>query len=106
MLFYSKLAVIELCGWIELTMDEMVLSCAKKHLANPTNLAFVEKEVIRRNYRFHYDEFREMLMKVVGLVRVEELESRLDTAKFQRLKSTLGILEKTRNGEAHTFIDD
>jgi len=26
---YSKLALIELCGWIEETMDDIVLRCAK-----------------------------------------------------------------------------
>ena len=30
-LFYSKLAVLELCGWIEESMDDVILRCARRH---------------------------------------------------------------------------
>ena len=40
-LFYSKLAILELCGWIEESMDDIVLRCACRHLTDrggPRNL--------------------------------------------------------------------
>ena len=45
-----------------------------------------------------------MLMGIVGLVKVEELEGMLDPAKFNGMKSSLGILREKRNSEAHTYI--
>lgn len=33
-LSFSKLAVLELCGWIEVSIDDIVINCANKHLKN------------------------------------------------------------------------
>ncbi len=105
-LYYSKLALIELCGWIEVTMDSIVLDCAKKHLRNADNINYVEKRVIRRTYSFLYeDHFRPMLMRVIGLVKVEELEGMLDPTKFEVMKSSLGTLKTQRDSAAHRYID-
>ena len=32
-LFYSKLAIIELCGWIEESMDDIVLRCSNPKIS-------------------------------------------------------------------------
>ena len=104
-LYFSKLALIELCGWIEETMDNIARDCARRHSTAEANLAQVAEEVIGRTYGFHYgDHFRNMLMGIVGLVKIEELEGMLDPAKFNGMKSSLGILREKRNSEAHTYI--
>jgi len=103
--YYSKVALIELCGWIETTMDDIVLYCAKKHMTETKNIGFVEKEIIRKTYSFTYDShFRRMLMRVVGLIKVEELERKVDQIKFDLMKSSLETLRGQRNKEAHTYI--
>lgn len=104
-LYYSKLALIELCGWVEVTMDEIVRDCARKHLTGSQNLLYVENTIIRGTHSFGYaQDFRTMLMRVIGLVKVEQLEGMLDPTKFQLMKSSLGILRKQRNREAHNYI--
>ena len=104
-LYYSKLALLELCGWIELTMDQIVRDCARKRLTNAANLKRVEESVIERTHNFAYAaNFRPMLIQVVGLVNVEELERRYYPAKFDLMESSLGTLRQQRNQEAHTYI--
>ena len=94
-LYYSKLALIELCGWIEVTMDQMMLECARNCLSRSSDVTYM-KQVIDRNYGFTYNgHFREMLIRIVGLVNVERLESRLDPVKFELLKSSLLWINKT-----------
>ena len=52
-LYYSKLALLELCGWIEVTMDGIVLDCAQKHLTRHSNLNYVQDSIIHRTFGLH-----------------------------------------------------
>ena len=104
-LYYSKLSLIELCGWIEVAMDSIIMDYARKHLKDAKNLKHVEDRIIQRTYSFTYnDHFRDMLIQVVGLPRVEQLESTLDPVKFELLKSSLGTLKAERDRAAHTHL--
>jgi hypothetical protein len=104
-LFYSKLAILELCGWIEGSMDDIVLTCANRHLKHPSNLRRVEREIVGKTYGFEYEKhFRNMLFQLVGTINVEKIERKFDPAKFQVLKSQLGVLKSIRDEEAHTHL--
>lgn len=104
-LFYSKLAVLELCGWIEESMDDIVRKCGNRCLRNPATRKFLEEDVIEPNFGFGYStHFSKMLRQVLGLVNLERLERRLDPVKFARLRSTLGLLKVRRDAEAHTHL--
>jgi hypothetical protein len=99
---YSKLALIELCGWIEETMDDIVLRCAKRCLKSPANKKFIDKTVHNTN-SFEYEAFRKMLMMVIGLATLEKIEEKLEkTGKISALKGDLGNLKTSRNRAAHT----
>lgn len=101
----AKLAIIELCGWIEESMDALVLRCAKRHLKVPSNLTHCMEKVIGRTYGFDYNQhFRQMLVQLIGLVSVERIEKQVDQAKHVTLKSTLGSLKDVRDSVAHTHI--
>ena len=104
-LYFSKLSLLELCGWIEGTMDRIVTNCARKRLSHQSNLAYVQR-IVRRTSGFSYDHFREMLIGIIGLVKVEELENLLDPVKFELLKSSLGTLSAQRNSAAHTHLEN
>lgn len=105
LLFYSKLAILELCGWIEESMDDIVLRCAMRHLKINSNKEFVRKKIVKRNYGFDYDDhFRRMLCQLIGIINVERLEKNVDQAKKARLKAVLSTLKIARNAEAHTHI--
>ena len=103
--YYSKLALIELCGWIEQSMDAIALDCARRHLKSKSNMNYIESS-IRRTYSFTYkDHFREMLIQVIGIINVEELERMVDPRKFDAMKTSLGYLKSRRDSLAHTYID-
>jgi hypothetical protein len=100
---YSKLALIELCGWIEETMDDIVLRCAKRCLKSPANQKFIKDEIIKPNSNFQYEAFRKKLMMVFGLATLEKIEEELETTgKISALKGYLVNLKTSRNQAAHT----
>jgi len=104
-LFYSKLAILELCGWIEESMDDIVQKCAKRYLKEGHNINFVNSSVIRQTHGFGYkNNFRNMLMQVIGIINTERLEHNLDSTNFDILKSTLGSLKECRDLQAHTYV--
>lgn len=104
-LFFSKLAILELCGWIEESMDDVVLRCAMRHLKEPSNRTYCKREVVERTYGFDYDRnFRFMLIRLLGLVNVEHIEARVDSVKRDRMTAALSSLKQQRNTEAHTHL--
>lgn len=104
-LYYSKLAVLELCGWIEESMDDIVLRCAVRNLRTPANRQLVEDSIVLRTYGFEYEKhFRQMLMRLIGLVGLERLERHVDPLQLHILKSVLGSLKAVRDQEAHTHL--
>ena len=104
-LFCAKLAIIELCGWIEVSMDDMVSRCANRNLREVDNRKHVNSRVIKRIHGFEYDQhFRGMLAQVVGLKEVEKLEGRVDAAKFAKMRASLSALKLRRDDLAHTYL--
>ena len=104
-LFFSKLAILELCGWIEESMDDIVMRCAIRHLRESSNRKYCEDEFIGRTYGFDYHKhFRFMLIRLLGLVNVELIEAKVDRTKRDRLKAALSILKTQRDTEAHTHV--
>lgn len=104
-LFYSKLAILELCGWIEESMDDIARRCANRNLRDRQNRSFVKKTIIKRVHGFEYNNhFRAMLMQVIGLITLEKVEKRIDQTKLQMMKAALNTLKHHRNTEAHTHL--
>ncbi len=104
-LLYSKTAILELCGWIEESMDVIVITCANRKIKDKAMRAYIKKRVVEKNYGFEYkNNFRYMLCQVIGLASIEKLERKVDPRKFQILCSVLGTLKISRDVEAHTHI--
>ncbi len=103
-LLYSKMAIIELCGWIEDSMDDVIRKIAQAKLKIPKNIYYINEDIIKKTHSFSYEHFRGMLLNLIGIVNVEKLEVILDPLKFDRMRSTLGNLKKIRDNEAHTHI--
>lgn len=103
-LFFSKLALLELCGWIEESMDELII-LATRGLREPANAQYVVDQVIRMNHGFSYkSNFRPMLVKAIGIKKVEWVEATVATGTVANLSSALGTLKAARDNEAHTHI--
>lgn len=105
-LYYSKLALLELCGWLEQTIDDIINECAKSKLSVESSKTFFEKNIINPTYGFHYEKhFRPMLMNLIGLIALEKIESKLvESGELSILTSLLGVLIKKRNEAAHTSV--
>lgn len=104
-LFYSKLAILELCGWIEESMDDVVLRCANRHLKVVSNVTHFKNKIVKKTYGFDYQHnFRRMIIQLLGLVNVERIEKRVNQTKQAHLIATLSALKLVRNAEAHTHI--
>ena len=68
----SKLAILELCGWLEIRFDSLVL-VASSRVGLPTE--WVDAEVVSSTYGFQYAEhLRKMLCRVAGESAVRHVE--------------------------------
>jgi len=102
---YSKLAVMEFCGWIEQTFDDILKNYINNKLQLQTNKNYIEKEIIRRNSNFNYDNnFRKMLLNIIGIKNLEKFEYDLENkgALVSQLVPILGRYATERNDAAHT----
>jgi hypothetical protein len=104
-LFYSKLAILELCGWIEESIDGIILKSIHRKIKNPKNQKYLEDQIIERTFGFDYDfHVRKMLIALIGIVGVEVLEKKMDPVKHTLFKAALQSLKSVRDPEAHTYI--
>lgn len=101
----AKLALLELCGWIEGEMDRLVSVAQLGRLDDPD---WVKANVIDRTNGFTYgDHFRPMLAKIVGEIFTRRIEARMEDqlpGELDRLRSMLGVLWKQRCGFAHADV--
>jgi hypothetical protein len=102
----SKLATIELCGWLEEEFDRLIRIVANGRISDAN---WVETDVIGNTYGFVYAKhWRAMLCKVVGEVFARRVEAAMDAAHpadIQQLKSLLGQLWKDRCSFAHADLN-
>lgn len=103
-LFYSKLAIIELCGWIEMSMDDIVLRLAARRLKQHTHIKFIEEKV-KRTYGFEYERhFLPMIEAIIGRYGIEEMNAKVDSALVTPFLAALSALKTSRNQLAHQYI--
>ncbi|QPH40670.1 endoribonuclease [Pedobacter endophyticus] len=105
-IYFSKMALIELCGWIEETFDDIVVRHANRNLLSSHNRDYCKKSIVKKNNGFHYENnVRPMFISLIGLIEVEKLENELEkTARITLLKSYLENLKGIRNDAAHTHL--
>jgi hypothetical protein len=101
----SKLATIELCGWIEGEFDRLIRIVASGRV---NNVDWIENEVIKNTFGFQYEKhWRSMLCKVVGEVFAQRIETAMEAAHpgdLQQLRALLGQLWKDRCSFAHADL--
>jgi hypothetical protein len=104
--FYSKLAIIELCGWIEFCMDNIAQNFASRKLRT-TPYQDIFRGLKNKNYGFEYKgNFRKMLYQTIGLHNMEKIEVSINhSGSIAILEAELDILKSLRNDAAHTYID-
>lgn len=107
--FYSKLAILELSGWVEGSIDALVQNLAdRKSLTNDARERF--KKAVKSTRGFDYENhFLELLHKVIGIIDTGMVEENINNnidGTLENFKSTLNSLYKSRNRLAHTFSQE
>ena len=101
----SKLAILELCGWLEEWMDDLLREIDQQCLRDSD---WLESEVIGKTNGFHYSKhFRPMMCSVLGEHTIREVESDFEAAHqgdFESLRSALGDLWTKRCILAHSNL--
>ena len=104
-LYLSKLAVLELCGWLEISIDDLVCRAVRRSIKNATVVQTFENDVVRPVHGFHYKKhFRKLMCSAIGEIKVHDIERSMDQLKLQQLISELNALSTNRNALAHTYI--
>lgn len=104
-LYYSKLAVLELCGWLEISIDDLVCRAVRKRVKDARVLEDFEKSVVNPIYGFHYKKhFRKMVCGAIGEVNMHDIELKMNQLRRQQLISELNALTINRNSLAHTYL--
>lgn len=98
----SKMATLELCGWIEVEFDRLVMLTENGRLNDPS---WVKNNVISKTNGFQYDNhWRPMLTRLVGEIFARRVEDKIEQdhpGELDQLKSLLGTLWKIRCSFAH-----
>ncbi len=101
----SKLALLELCGWIEGVFDEMIRKIGQQTLGDEK---WVNEKLIDKTSGFKYDmHLRAMIVELVGEVFARRIEEQMEVAssgELERMKSMLGELWKKRCSFAHADV--
>ena len=105
-IYFSKLALMELCGWIEESFDDIVIRHANRNLKESNNRTYCKDSIVKPNYGFEYKKnIRPMLISLIGLIELEKLETELEkSAQITLLKGYLGNIKDSRNSAAHTHL--
>lgn len=101
----AKLALMELCGWIEETIDALLFDYVERKVPSKALQDVIKKEVIDTVYGFRYkQDFRPLMEKIIGVDKFQKILLRLHKKRMrdEMLKQTLTELSKERNRAAHT----
>ena len=104
-LYFSKLAVLELCGWVEISIDDLICRAVRRKVKDARKFETFSTKLVRNNYGFHYERnFRKLLCSAIGEIHVADIELNMDQLKRQQLESELNTLSSNRNSLAHTYL--
>ena len=103
----SKLALLELCGWLETEQDRIVLSLDGSCLKDS---AWVQREVVEKTFGFDYNKhFRPMLARLIEEHLTRTLEEAIEEkypGDLDKLRSSTGDLWTKRCNFAHADMGE
>lgn len=103
--YFSKLGVLELAGWIEEAFDS-IADRAVKYRVKTAKFDKLVKTAIKNNHGFSYDDnVLTMMAKLIGLPECERLERYLDSdGSLSILTSELNAVINQRRVAAHVTL--
>ena len=101
-ILYSKLSVLELCGWIEVSIDIVLHEYVDSHLHNLDYQKSI-KSIIKRTNGFDYEKnLFPLFCSVLGVNNVENIFNVVSPKDFHNLKSITETYTTERNKASHT----
>ena len=103
-ILYSKLAVIEFCGWIEVSIDTLAKDYLNNSILDHTLIGKVES-FIDGHYGFNYD--RNVLPIICSAIGTSNWENIIDicpVSDFANFLTVLGNYKRMRDSAAHTNV--
>lgn len=98
----SKLAVLELCGWIEMSLDQVLNDYISKLSLNDDIKKKLDA-IIKHNHGFSFDNnIFPLFCGVLGVKMVADLFDSMTDRDYQNLKTVTDNYSKHRNQAAHT----
>lgn len=102
-LYFAKLAIIELCGWIEESFDELFTDIAQVKIQDiMIRQQFLKK--LTNNFGFSKKHIKRLTIDLYGFNGYEALEARIDQAKWIPMLASLDLLTEHRNDVSHSTI--
>jgi len=105
---FAKLAVLEFCGWVEMTIDDIAREAVQVSLPTEADRKPLEA-LIKGTHGFDYSSHvSPLLISAIGSVRFSVIERTMEQeAVLERFKGILNTAEfnRMRNRAAHTFND-
>lgn len=101
-LLYSKLAVLEFSGWIEVSMDTVCKDYISRKIVLSDNINRINK-IVDKHYGFSYDDnVYPMMCSVLGINNWENILDTFSTLDKSNFLAVLGTYKNLRNRAAHT----
>ncbi len=98
---FSKLAILELCGWIEVSVDNVLFEYVNKNVFKEENKKII-KGRIDANYGFKFKtNLQPLFCSVFGIKNYEAIIGALSDQELANMQTTLGNLAKSRDIAAH-----
>lgn len=104
---FAKLAVIEFCGWVETSIDDIARSSIVISLPTSNDRASLE-DLIKNTSGFDYKRHvTPLLTHSIGIVRYTQVEETLkQEGLLEQFTTVLNAeFKRMRNRAAHTFLD-
>lgn len=101
--FFSKLAIIELSGWLEDSIDDILYDYMGRHLIDIDVIHDIKKDIIEKNYGFKYKQnIQKICFAVLGANNWENIKDKISTVDLLNLQTITGTLTNSRNNAAHS----
>ena len=100
---YSKMAILELSGWVEESMDAIVWDLVGEKLEDKHEKRRFRKFVDSVSGFTYEKHFLKLLHKAIGIMNREVVERRIDNSILSKFRVALKNLAKSRDHLAHTF---
>lgn len=101
--FLSKLAILELCGWIEVSIDDLMDRYSKRIIKDSANLRKIAEKVKKTSGFGYENNFAPLIVEIIGRAGLERIERSIDPNVLAPFISELNSLKVKRNSLAHTY---